>query len=256
MTTWILLRGLARETGHWGGFTEAFAEAFPDARVLPLELPGNGALFGQRSPVSIQALAAHCRAAAARAGAAPPYHLLALSLGGMVATAWAERHPEEIAGCVLVSTSFGSFSPLHQRLRLRAWPLLLRIAFQRSARAREHLVLELTSGRPEAHAPVLDAWTAIRRARPVSTANALRQLLAAACYRPPRAAPVATLVLAGAGDRLVDPRCSMAIARRWGCALALHPDAGHDLPRDDAAWVAREVRKGLPGSAGWPGPLS
>jgi len=52
----------------------------------------------------------------------------------------------------------------------------------------------------------------------------------------------AGIVLAGAGDRLVDPRCSLAIARRWHCPLALHPEAGHDLPLDDGAWVAREVR--------------
>jgi pimeloyl-ACP methyl ester carboxylesterase len=243
MSTWILLRGLARESRHWGGFAEVFAGAFPDSRVLALDLPGNGALNGQRSPASIQALAAHCREAAARLGAAPPYHLLALSMGAMVAVAWAERHPEEIAGCVLISTSFGSFSPLRHRLRPRSWPVLLRILVTPGAQAREQRVLELTSGRPAAHARVLEAWTAIRRSRPVSAANGLRQLLAAARYRAPLAAPVPTLVLAGAGDRLVDPRCSMAIARRWQCPLGLHPEAGHDLPLDDGVWVAREVRE-------------
>lgn len=248
MSTWILLRGLARETRHWGGFTEVFGNAFPEARVLALDLPGNGALNGLRSPANVAALAAHCRDAAARLGAAPPYHLLALSMGAMVAAAWAERHPEEIAGCVLISTSFGSFSPLPHRLRPRAWPVLLGILVTPGARAREQGVLELTSGRPEAHSQVLEAWAAIRRSRPVSAANGLRQLLAAARYRAPLAAPAATLVLAGARDRLVDPRCAMAIARRWHCPLALHPEAGHDLPLDDAAWVAREVRAWLTGS--------
>jgi len=247
VSTWILLRGLARETRHWGGFAEAFANALPEARVLALELPGNGALNGQRSPASIPALAAHCHEAAARLGAAPPYHLLALSMGAMVAVAWAERHPEEVAGCVLISTSFGAFSPLHHRLRPRAWPALLAILLRRGAQAREQRVLELTSGRPGTHARALEAWSAIRRSRPVSATNALRQLLAAARYRAPLAAPVATLVLAGARDRLVDPRCSMAIARRWHCPLGLHPEAGHDLPLDDGAWVAGEVRAWLSG---------
>jgi len=242
MSTWILLRGLARETRHWGGFAEVFAKAFPEGRVLSLDLAGNGVLNGQRSPSSIAALAEHCRETAVRLGAAPPYHLLALSMGAMVAVAWAERHPQEIAGCVLISTSFGSFSPLRHRLRLRAWPALLGILVAPGAHARERRVLELTSGRPEAHEGVLEAWTVIRRSRPVSARNGLRQLLAAARFRAPQAAPVPTLVLAGAGDRLVDPRCSLAIARHWQCPLALHPDAGHDLPLDDGAWVAREVR--------------
>ncbi|HBH40280.1 MAG TPA: alpha/beta hydrolase, partial [Curvibacter sp.] len=42
--TWVLLRGLSRETGHWGGFVEAFAQPLPQARVPALDLPGNGQL--------------------------------------------------------------------------------------------------------------------------------------------------------------------------------------------------------------------
>ena len=30
-------------------------------------------------------------------GVRPPYHLLAMSLGAMVAVAWAARHPEKFA---------------------------------------------------------------------------------------------------------------------------------------------------------------
>jgi hypothetical protein len=31
--------------------------------------------------------------------------------------------------------------------------------------------------------------------------------------------------------------------------LAIHPGAGHDLPLDDAPWVAQQVRDWLAGSA-------
>jgi len=34
----------------------------------------------------------------------------------------------------------------------------------------------------------------------------------------------------------------LEIARRWSCAIALHPSAGHDLPLDDGAWVAQQVQ--------------
>jgi pimeloyl-ACP methyl ester carboxylesterase len=89
---------------------------------------------------------------------------------------------------------------------------------------------------------VVAAWCAIRRARPVGVANALRQLVAAARFQAPLAAPVPTLLLTSAGDRLADPRCSADIARRWACPLVVHSEAGHDLPLDDPAWVVQEVK--------------
>jgi pimeloyl-ACP methyl ester carboxylesterase len=163
----------------------------------------------------------------------------------MVASAWSREHPGEIAGCVLISTSFGRFSPPHHRLRPRAWPDLLKILLARSAEGRERRILGLTSGLARDRSQVVAEWAAIRRSRPVSARNAFRQLLAAAAYRAPLAAPVPTLVLAGRGDRLVDPRCSGAIARRWHCPMVLHPEAGHDLPLDDGAWVVAAIRDWL-----------
>jgi len=220
MTTWILLRGLTRETRHWGSFPRELAAEFPGDRVLPLELPGNGELNNLASPWSVPAMAAFCRERA-------------------------QAHPGEIAGCVLINTSFGAFSPVQRRLRPRAWPALLEILLDRTAEGRERRVLGLTSARPGAHPQAVQDWTAIRRARPVRAGNAFRQLLAAARFRAPARAPAPALVLAGARDGLVDPRCSAEIARRWGCPLAVHPDAGHDLPLDDGAWVAREIRRWL-----------
>ncbi|EER57837.1 hypothetical protein AcdelDRAFT_4590, partial [Acidovorax delafieldii 2AN] len=39
--------------------------------------------------------------------------------------------------------------------------------------------------------------------------------------------------------------CSLAIARHWQCALALHPQAGHDLPLDAPQWVIAQVQRWL-----------
>ena len=246
MSTWILLRGLVRETGHWGAFPGVLAGALPEARVLPLELPGNGKANRLTSPLRIEEMAEHCRAELSRQGAAPPYHLLAMSMGGMVAAAWAAAHPEEVRACVLLNTSFGSFSSPHHRLRPAAWPKLAKVLLEPSDRGREELIFDLTSSLDrDAHPEVLEQWTALRAAHPVPLGNALRQLVASARFRAPRQAPVPTLVLLGAGDRLVDPRCSRAIARRWSCPLAVHPWAGHDLTLDDPAWVAAEVRAWL-----------
>jgi pimeloyl-ACP methyl ester carboxylesterase len=245
MTTWILLRGLAREQGHWGRFPEQWLEVFPRDRLVALELPGNGARHAMPSPTTVAEMAAHCHREAARLGLAPPFNLLAMSLGAMVATAWAARHSAEVGACVLINTSFASFSPLHHRLRPGAWLALLRLGCTPFPEARERLVFRLTSNLPEPPAHLIEDWVAIRRARPVRFGNALRQLIAAARFRAPALAPGPTLVLAGAQDQLVDNRCSRAIARRWDCALAIHPSAGHDLPLDDGAWIAQTVHHWL-----------
>ena len=43
-STWVLLRGLTRESGHWGVLPALLAERLPHARVLTIDLPGAGAL--------------------------------------------------------------------------------------------------------------------------------------------------------------------------------------------------------------------
>ncbi len=245
MSTWILLRGLSRERRHWGGFPECLARELAGARVVMLDLPGNGDLNGLESPWTIAEMAQHCRAELKRLGGSPPYHLLAMSLGAMVATAWAQGHPEEIEACVLINTSFGFFSPLNHRLRPRAWLGLARLLFTRDPRGRERIIFRLTSCLVPASDGLIEAWTAIRLSHPVGTGNIWRQMIAAARFRTPERAPVPTFVLAGGGDRLVDTRCSTEIASRWRCPIAIHPEAGHDLPLDDGEWVARQVREWL-----------
>ena len=246
-STWVLLRGLTREQGHWGAFPQTFAAAVPLAHVIALDLPGNGALHRERSPARVEAMTEHCRAALRARGVVPPYRLLAMSLGAMVAADWAARHAHELAAAVLINTSLRPFSPWHERLKPSSYVTLLRLMLTRpSARDAELAVLCLTSRAPDRCAEVLDAWVALRRAHPVSAGNALRQLWAAARYRAPRIAlRVPMLLLTSAGDRLVHTRCSQALARRWGAPIAVHPWAGHDLPLDDGEWVAEQVRQWL-----------
>ena len=44
--TWLLLRGLTREAGHWGRFPQQLQAALPGARILAIDLPGNAVLAG------------------------------------------------------------------------------------------------------------------------------------------------------------------------------------------------------------------
>lgn len=240
--TWVLLRGLTRERRHWGRFVADLQAARPDARVVAPDLPGNGARCGEPSPWDVEQMTEALRAGLRVAGLVPPYRLCALSLGAMVALDWAQRHPQELAGAVLINTSVRSLNPLWWRLRPRAWPALMRIACLRAARSREAAVWALTTARPMASDALLDDWAAWRQSHPVTWANTLRQLVAAARFRALGAAPMVPMrLLAGARDALVDPRCSRRLAAAWGVPLVVHPDAGHDLPLDDPTWVVQRL---------------
>jgi pimeloyl-ACP methyl ester carboxylesterase len=242
--TWVLLRGLTRESRHWGDFPETLRQRCADVEVCTIDLPGNGSLNRQVSPLQVEEMAEHCRAKLRERGLAPPYCLLAMSLGAMVAVAWADRHPEEIGACVLINTSLRPFSPFHHRLRPRNYlPLLAMLLHRSDASRREKTILRLTSSWPQ-RPETLAEWTAYARQNPVSAGNALRQLLAAARYEAPRLKPCPPmLILSSAGDRLVDPDCSRRLARQWHADYAEHPTAGHDLPLDDGAWLAEQIAR-------------
>jgi pimeloyl-ACP methyl ester carboxylesterase len=247
MTTWVLLRGLTRESGHWGAFAGLLQQRHPEARVVALDLPGNGSVNDQPSPTRIEAITPWCRDRLRSQGFEPPYRVLAMSMGAMVAVDWAARAPHELGGCVLINTSLRPFSPWYRRLRPANYAALLGLALLPGpGRRHERTILRLTSGNPAAATGVLDHWARLRRAHPVSAANALRQLVAAARYRA-QVAPssVPLLVLASRRDRLVDSRCSQELARRWRADIAIHPSAGHDLTLDDAAWTADQIDRWL-----------
>jgi pimeloyl-ACP methyl ester carboxylesterase len=241
--TWILLRGLARETGHWGSFAGELLAGLGGDPVVMVDLPGNGARHRERTPLRVASIAEACRADVQRRNLPPPFDLFAVSMGAMVAIEWAHRYTNEIRRAVLVNASVRPYAPFHRRLRPQSYRALLSALFAADPSARENLVLRLTSGDIDANAGVVQDWVALARARPVARANVVRQLIAAARYCAPAKRPsCAVLLLASAHDRLVDVRCSRAIARHWDVPLVEHPRAGHDLPLDDPAWVIGRVR--------------
>jgi pimeloyl-ACP methyl ester carboxylesterase len=242
MTTWVLLRGLAREARHWGDFPAALAQRLPDGdRVLAPDLPGNGRLHRVRSPASVAGMVAAVRTALQAQGGAPPYAVVGLSLGGMAALHWAQHFPHELTACVLVNSSAGGLVPFWQRLRPANYLLLPALVAQEAGR-RENTVLRMTSRNPVRQASVLAQWQALARECPVSAGNALRQLWAAARWRPgPQRPAVPLLLLACEHDALVSVRCSQALAAILDVPLQLHPQAGHDLPLDDPHWLADRI---------------
>lgn len=240
---WILLRGLTRERAHWGDFPERLAEAFPEHRFHPVDLPGTGVHYREESPDTVAAI--RQRVARQVDHIPRPFGLLALSMGGMVALDWAQQAMEgEIQHLVLVNTSSG-FSPPWYRLRPGAWPRIARLLARRELFDRERDILRLTSSR-DIPLALAKRWYSIQRQRPVSARNALRQLRAAARYTPAEKRPLTdTLLLASRADRIVHWRCSAELEQRWQWTFRLHPDAGHDLPLDAPQWLVEQMRRWL-----------
>ncbi|MFC0167278.1 alpha/beta fold hydrolase [Pseudoduganella danionis] len=244
MERWILLRGLVREQRHWGSFPALLAAALPDARLYTPDLPGNGSRYRETSPASVRQMVEACRLQLQQAGVAPPYSLLALSLGGMVALTWADLYPQELRRCVLVNTSMRPYSPFYQRLRWQNYGAIVRQLLSGGRQAQEQLILRLTSrsGDAPGRAALVQQWLGYQQEYPVARRNALRQLWAAARFRAPARRPaLPVLLIASAGDQLVDHRCTLELARAWQTSARLHPTAGHDLPLDAGAWLAQQI---------------
>jgi pimeloyl-[acyl-carrier protein] methyl ester esterase len=247
----ILIRGLAREARHWGSFTgdleKAMASAFGSARVDAIDLPGTGVFSEMKSPLTIAEIAEFVRGKfleirhKQRMNGEPTAKrsfIVAVSLGGMVASYWIDRWPEDFTGAVFINTSFKKLSPFYRRLMPSFYRSMFEIFRTRDARARELEILKIISNRPELYESTAEDWTAIQLTRPVSIENCVRQLTAASLYQPPSHPPsIPVLILGCQKDRMVHPSCSEEIAEHWHAEFKQHPTAGHDLTLDDPEWA-------------------
>ena len=57
--TWIFLRGLTRQKGHWGDFFDHFQLTDPHSKMIGLDTAGNGALNQEISPCTVQNMVLH-----------------------------------------------------------------------------------------------------------------------------------------------------------------------------------------------------
>ena len=257
----VLLRGLARESRHWGEFpVDLKNELAKISGLAPenifidaIDLPGAGKFSEMKSPISIPEITEFVRTkfyelrqSRRSEGGTPSFdtYLVAISLGGMVATEWLHHWPDDFAGCVLINTSFRGYSTLTQRLKPANWLSLARLLREKEALRRESEVLKLVSNRAEKREATARLWAKISLSRPISLENFARQLIAATRFQvaatPP---PVQILVVSSSADRFVDPECSKVIAERWNVPWVTHPDAGHDLCLDEPVWLAQQIAK-------------
>ncbi len=237
---WLLLRGLGRQSAHWGSFVPQLQTAFPQSVLHALDLPGFGEFSHLPSPENMSQIVDFLRQQAlARHMLNQPLCLLGLSLGGMVAWQWMQQYPQDVAAAVIINSSMADLSPFYQRLRWQNLGAIGRILCSRDRQVREQGIVNLVSNLDQIkRMQTAAAWVDIDVKQPMRLDRLVNQLRAAAGYRPGTQAPnQPVLVLNSQGDRLVAPDCSLRIQQRFGLPLMSHPTAGHDLPLDDGVWL-------------------
>jgi pimeloyl-ACP methyl ester carboxylesterase len=265
---WLLLRGLGRDKRHWGAFIKQFERVFSHDTVSVIDTCGNGDFATLKSPLLISEYTEHCRLQTLKCSS--EFHLVALSLGGMIALDWAKRYPEEILSLTLINSSAANLTPWYSRINLRTLQkLFIRLLTQRHPQKIEYSILKATSNqfisfskigisnpivsnnmnvRPSKKYPLniiitLNNWTQYRHQQSTSTINLIRQLLAAARFKVSTLTKIVPLILTSKNDKLVSTLASLDLHKQLGGELSTHPDAGHDLPLDDAYWVIAQIQQ-------------
>lgn len=240
---WIFLRGLSRESTHWGDFPQRCQEAF-GWQIECLDLPGFGDQHRRLSPITLNAVLEDVRSRASEPSNTDKIGILGLSLGGMLALQWAASYPQDL-GAVIIINSSSTNNPLHHRLKPTALLPLIKSLGSRSIKRQERAVLKMVSNQFTDDEDVLAKWVQIRQRAKLQKRNVIRQLIAASHYRSPTANALKNLehglVLSSRTDRMVSWKCSEFFAARYHWPLALHHSAGHDLPLDDPAWILAEI---------------
>jgi len=238
--TWVLLRGLIRESGHWDGFDKLLGDRY-SASVRLIDLPGAGVRYKELCPFSVDKVIESFR------DQLGPKTLkrffMGLSLGGMVGIRWLQLYPKDFDGAVIINSSVRKFSsPLH-RMKIKIILHGLRLMTKSSVEKREAFILEIMSNQTqEKKAEVLKNWIQVQKERPVGLRNTCRQFLLAATHRMDDAAPKSPLLLLRAmGDQIVSPQCSMDIHQKWRSPIFSHPTSGHDLTLDDPEWTLEKI---------------
>jgi len=242
----FLFRGLAREAAHWGDFISILKNHFPQDKITSIDLPGSGEFLNIDCPISIDNIARFMREKYLLLSSKEEENILiAVSLGGMIATEWMKLFPNDFSNVVLINSSFGGLSPFYHRLKPGSLAKLLATPFL-GPEEREKIILKIVANDSQKINSTLALWCDIAKARPISLKNIVRQIIAAGTFRIKNFTPKnSILILVSKRDKLVHPNCSRKIAQLWKVPIVEHQYAGHDLSLDDPEWVCLETKKWL-----------
>lgn len=240
-----LIRGLTRESGHWGEFLEFLSSAIPEANVHLIDLPGAGVYVRDKASASAIKMVRFMRERTLpilEVNKSSYNIVCATSLAGMLATEWVLNYKNDFQGLIMINSSFKGICSSKERAGRPVRGDMFRILFTRDIEKRERLIVRVNSNKPENYDAFVMAWTEIQRKRKMSRMNILRQTLAGIRYGVDGRKPEVPLLIIGSkGDRMVAPSCIEKMHEYFGGKLVWHPTSGHGLPLDEPKWLSEQI---------------
>ncbi|OIQ18894.1 MAG: hypothetical protein BM556_06325 [Bacteriovorax sp. MedPE-SWde] len=241
----ILIRGLARESGHWDLFPKTLQSRFPEANIHFIDLPGSGKYHNTDYPLSEKRLInfVHDKILTLKDRHKGTWSVIGISLGGIVSMKLLEKYPTALDYAFIINSSARGLSPFYKRLYFKVYGSFLGTLTAKSFEEREMKILNFTTNiLPENEKKrISKSWAKIHSQRPIQLNNIIRQLLWAAKAKTPKSIETRMLIMAGKQDGLCHYSCSEEIAKQLNKNLSLHDHAGHDLPADDGNWVVSQI---------------
>ncbi|MFO6422255.1 alpha/beta fold hydrolase [Motilimonas sp. KMU-193] len=243
--TVVLLRGLSREQRHWGDFPAILQKQLPQHQVICLDTLGNGERFQQQSPLCISLYCQDILNQLAKQKIENAI-LVGLSLGGMVALASLAAHSsqvDKVSQVIAINTSSRYSWPWQRFALLPFCKGLLSAKRYPDCSKMEHTILTLTSLLHKQDLNVLKYWSELRQQAPTSITNSLRQIIAAARFKPSIDMLVGKPVsfIYAKQDQLVNPKCTLALAKALKAATYVIDQAGHDVALDQPQVLANTL---------------
>ena len=238
-----LIRGLTRESGHWGDFVNLLESQLPEAKIHLMDLPGAGVYHKTNAPSSFKKMVDFMRKDMIDTINPEEHNIVfATSLAGMLATEWTINYKNGFDGLIMVNSSFKGICSTNERANKSVRGDMLRILLTNNIKRRERLIIKVNSNKSEMVDKLLDAWVLIQKKRKMSRMNILRQTLAGMRYELKGKKPeIPILIIGSKGDRMVSPSCIEKIHNHFGGDLIWHPTSGHGLPLDEPEWLSKTV---------------
>jgi 3-oxoadipate enol-lactonase len=238
----LLIMGLGMGGGMWDPQVEDLA---CDHQVLTFDHRGIGASERSAQRFSIRDLAEDARRVADELSW-DAFHVVGVSMGGMVAQELTLAYPQRVRSLTLIATHSGGNLGVVPTLR-GGWSMLRAAAGSLGARTQALSdALYPSSYQRGAHAGALRERIQRQILQPRSARTPLLQLLAVARFDVRdrvHSITCPTLVVQPAQDLLVRPAHSERLATRIpGATLRTYPDAGHGVTFQEAERVSNDIR--------------
>lgn len=253
---WVFLRGLVRESRHWGDFVDQFATDLkllghtnPHKDFIFFDLPGVGSKSGQPFPLNpkkaIEDLNQELEEKIHHNNR-KPVSFIGVSLGALIGLNWQAIYPGRFKKMVLVNTSHSAVSPSYKRLRFDHVAKKILHLVKKESHASEKAILDIVSNDETMRASALQSWVEIKDSSPWGLKNLVEQLAFAIRAKDLPDPPCKNILFAASiHDRLVHMDCTVALMSHLRSKGVFHPTAGHDLTLDDPQWLSDEISSWL-----------